>query len=267
LSNVFNSTIQNNYFYQATPSRKLFELSKAQSNCIVYSTNNKQDTLYAPTRNDVNPLWVGDLRLASVYSTKSDGTTINDGNPTTSSLYSSARQTISKLSTGHVLLYRRGQIYLRFAEAMNRAGFPESAFAILKYGLYQSNIDKYVDPVERSRAGILMYFSQYLFTPNNTLGIHSRGSGDAFANKNYVIPELPNQNDSINYVEDLICDETALETSFEGCRFFDLVRMALHRDDNLWLAQKIAERNGPANFDADLYKTVKERESWFLPLK
>lgn len=267
LGNVFNSTIQNNYYYQATPSHKLVELSNAQSNCIVFVGTSGRDTLYAPVTNNQTPNWVGDLRLSSVYRVSNGSAGTTDGNSTTSNLYSTVRQTISKFSTGHVLLYRRGQIYLRFAEAMNRAGFPESAFAILKYGLYPANISNYINARERADAGNLLTFSQYSFNANTTIGLHSRGSGDAFANKYYKIVEKPSLADSMDYVEDLICNEAALETSFEGYRFFDLVRMALHRNDTDWLATKIADRKGSANRDELLKSTLSDRKNWFLPLK
>lgn len=277
LGNVFNSTTQNNYYNQAVPSRKLAELSVSQLNCIVYSSINKLDTLFAPDRNYAKPTYIGDLRLPSVYKVKNNSeiqTPGNGGNPTSSNLYSSSIQTIAKFSTGNVIIYRRGQIYLRFAEAMNRAGFPESAFAVLKYGLYPSNIDKYINSGERARAGNLLSFSPYSFNATNTLGIHSRGSGDAQANKYYRIPMVDRQgdsiktsSDSIDFVEELICDENALETMFEGYRFFDLVRIGLRRNDESWLANKIARRKGAANYDADLYLTLSEKKNWFLPLK
>jgi starch-binding outer membrane protein, SusD/RagB family len=267
LREVFNSTLGNNYYFQATPSHKLIELSKAQSNCIVFSNTASRDTLFAPLINDEKPFWVGDLRLASMYSTANTSVGSSDGNSTTNSTYSSSRQTINKFSTGHVILYRRGQIYLRYAEAMNRAGFIQSAFAVLKYGLYPSNITKYILPGERSAAGNLLTFSQYAFNAYNTLGIHSRGSGDAAANKQYVLPYFYEHTDSVNFVEDLICNETALETSFEGCRYFDLLRMALHRDDTNWLATKIAGRRGASDFDALLFAKLSSRENWYLPLK
>ncbi len=276
LGNVFNSTSQNNYYNQAIPSQKLVELSKSQSNCIVFSSNNKLDTLYAPLRNYAFPSLIGDLRLPTVYKVTSNtaNQAIIGGNPTSSNLYSSSLQTIAKFSTGNVILYRRGQVYLRFAEAMNRAGFPESAFVILKYGLYSSTIAKYISLSERTRAASLLTFSPYVFNETNTLGIHSRGAGESPANKYYVIPKvnshgdtLKTSSDSIDYVEDMICNENALETSFEGFRFFDLVRMALHRNSQTWLAEKIAGRKGAANYDADLYLTLTNKKYWYLPLK
>lgn len=270
LGNVFNSTLQNNYYNQVTPSRKLVELSTSQSNCIVYTINSKTDTLYAPERNYAKPAFVGDLRLPSIWRVTNNTAAQSNstaGNPTSTTLYSSTRQTITKYNTGHVTTYRRGQVYLRFAEAMNRAGYPESAFAILKYGLTSTNINKYISAAERASAGDLLSFSPYAFTSTNTLGIHSRGAGETPANKYYVIPTKNSKEDSIDYVEELICNETALETSFEGFRFFDLVRMATHRNSPTWLADKIAGRKGSANYDADLYLTLSDKKNWFLPLK
>lgn len=257
LKDVFNSTANNYYYFKATPSTHLIELSQSQSNCIIYQGVSKRDTLFAPTYEDY-PLMVGDLRLASVYSSQLV-------NQSTGSEYSSNYQYIYKFSTRHVILYRRNQIYLRFAEALNRAGYPVSAFTILKYGLQTSNITRYIPKSERDNSQNLLEFDQYAFTADNTMGIHGRGSGDVQANVHYTIPALV---DTVLYVEDLICDEDALETAFEGNRFFDLLRMAKRRDDPFsWLADKIANRKGTNNYDATLYDLVKKPENWYLPLK
>ena len=47
-----------------------------------------------------------------------------------------------------MITYRRSMVYLRYAEALNRAGLPQSAFAILKYGLCPENVVNYVDSLE-----------------------------------------------------------------------------------------------------------------------
>jgi hypothetical protein len=261
LRDVFNSTTNNSYYFQATPSTHLIELSQSQSNCIIYQGASKRDTLFAPTTNENYPLMVGDLRLASVYSSQLVSQSANRE-------YSSNYQYIYKFSTRHVILYRRNQIYLRFAEALNRAGYPVSAFTILKYGLQPSTINQYIPKSERDSSQNLLTFSQYVFTDNNTMGIHGRGSGDVQANVNYKIPASKSFADTLSNVEDLICDEDALETAFEGDRFFDLLRMAKRRDDpSSWLADKISKRKGINNPDGTLYDLVKKSENWYLPLK
>lgn len=270
LVNVFNSTTLNKYFYQATFSTALRELSKKQSNCKVYENalTSTRDTLFAPSENTINPLYVGDLRLAAVVNHSTVGNNAFNN-------YSTSYQTISKFSEarGQVCTYRRAVIYLRYAEAMNRAGFPQSAFAVLKYGLTAGNIGKYVDSTEIKAAGNLLSWDKNVFTTTNTIGIHARGCGEAQANKNYVLQARPTKADSIEFVEDLICDEMAMETAFEGYRFFDLIRLTMHRNDfystnnNDYLAKKIAGRKGSAHFNQELYDALKEPSSWYLPLR
>lgn len=265
LPNVFNSTNDNQYYYQATISPAYRELSARQYYCkeFSYTVNNvpMKDTLYAPREGLQVDEQVGDLRLYATYSRS----TIQ--NPATSK-YSDSYQTMVKIGR-HVTTYRKTTVYLRFAEALNRAGFPSSAFAVLKYGLNKSNIQTYVDSVEvqAAQATGLLNWDELVFTVDNTIGLHARGAGDADVDLTYVLPALASRTDSINYVENLICDEMALETAIEGCRFYDLMRLAMHRDDNAFLASRVATRNGASNFDQALYDKLMTRKNWFLPLE
>lgn len=267
LVNVFNSTTLNKNFYQATFSTALKDLSKKQSNCKVYENalTSTRDTLYAPSDNTTNSLLVGDLRLAAVFT---HSTVSNNAFNTFSTSY----QNISKFN-GQVFTYRRAVIYLRYAEAMNRAGFPEAAFAVLKYGMTASNIAKYVDSTEIVAAGRLLVWDRIVFNVNNTIGIHARGCGEASADKHYIIQPQASKADSIEFVENLICDEMALETAFEGYRYYDLMRMTMHRNDlnntdnNAYLASKVAGRKGTAQFNQALFDDLKSPSKWYLPLK
>ena len=74
--------------------------------------------------------------------------------------------------------------------------------------------------------------------------------------------------DTINAVEDLLCDEYALEFAFEGSRFFDLCRLARHKNaespasygakfGSKWLASKLA-------FKAS---GLEDESKWYLPFK
>lgn len=262
LDDVFESTDDNKFYYQVTASSALAQLSAAQRYVLIYTdpATSLPDTI-SPPEDMVyaDGMMRGDLRYSSYMSTgKGTG---NDG-------YSKEVQTITKINTTMVQLYRVSAVYLRMAEAYNRAGLPESAFAILKHGLYTDVISKYISQAEKDRAGNLLSWSQYEFDKNNTQGIHAFGSGNSDADTTYVIPAgLSTLEDSILYVEDKICDEMALEQAFDGTRFGDLQRIALHRNDPTFLARKIANRNGKDAFDSELYSRLCDRNNWYLPLE
>ena len=163
-------------------------------------------------------------------------------------------------------------VYLRYAEALNRAGYPQSAFCILKYGICDEVLGNHVDPVELSLAGELVDFDPNVFLYEDVLGIHSLGSGDSHANAYYVLPQpdgaLPTRQDTVNYqiplVEDMIITEMALEGSFEGYRYYDLMRVALRRNNPAYLADPISLRTGTQ--DATLKALLMDPKNWYLPL-
>ena len=64
-------------------------------------------------------------------------------------------------------------------------------------------------------------------------------------------------------VEDLIIDEDALELAFEGCRFSDLARVAIRRNDPSFLASRVAKRSGTMNMS--LYNILLQPSNWYLP--
>lgn len=264
LPDLYNSLEQNYDYFQLTPSQGLINLSAAQIYCMKRRVSDLQtDTVYAPREGLYDNLAVGDLRLLAAYSNKKV-------NRSAESKYSDHRQTIGKVISNCIPTYRVGMVYLRFAEALNRAGYPQSAFAILKYGLTHDNIVEHVDSVEREKAGHLLDFDVNVFTANNTEGIHDRGCGNSDINEYYTLPEpdkaLATREDTVNWqiphVEDLIINEMALEGSYEGYRFYDLMRVALRRGDPSYLAAPIASRGGSRN-DA-LYNLLMDSNNWYL---
>ena len=68
----------------------------------------------------------------------------------------------------------------------------------------------------------------------------------------------------IPLVEDLIINEMALEGAFEGYRYYDLMRVALRRNDPAYLAKPIARRSGTV--DAALESFLMDPKNWYLPL-
>lgn len=263
LDNIFNSSSENNYYFQVAPSDALLNLSAKQTYCFEYRNDAKIDTIFVPEQQG---LLRGDLRLKSYYQQISVVKDIYSD-------YADIGQGILKISSNSVALYRIPLIYLRYAEALNRAGYPQSAFAILKYGLYSDMMNEHIDSVELAEAGNLVTFDKNYFNESNTIGIHSFGSGDSYANDRYAMPvpatALASRADSVAYqiplVEDLIVDEMALETAFEGYRYYDLMRIAMHRNDPSYLAERIAMRDGKKN--QSLFDKLMNKDNWYLPIK
>lgn len=319
LNDIFNSTEDNDYFYQLTRSNALTSLASSQSYCYndVNPSTHITKLLYVDPALQAEDLTRGDLRLYSIleHETKFSQET---------SRYSDERQTLNKINREKICLYRNDVVFLRLAEALNRAGLPQTAFAILKYGLCNANIenDEIINQEEKQRAvelGLSLFPADEKLTwnvnyykpvtidvpqgqtlpqytnpdENNTMGIHSRGCGDASIDTTYIFPhhaEIDSTNmdqrrlAQIRDVELLISNEMALETCFEGYRFADLYRIAMHRgeDDGLYsdddfFATRIASRGSSfadpsgAEFDQELYNNLKGDGSklntkWFLKL-
>jgi hypothetical protein len=266
LPNVYNSTTDNRYFFQVVPSTGLRRLSASQNYTMAYQTTTGIDTIAVPHTGMSDNLYVGDLRLCSVYSQYVSGSQ----NPY--SEYSSAQQTIDKIRGGQFVTYRSPMVYLRFAEALNRAGYPQSAMLILKHGLCNENAKRFVDTLEYAASKQYITFEETIFKRDNVRGIHTRGSGDAECDTLYDVPlpatPLATRQDTIAYqiplVENMIIDEMALEGAFEGYRFNDLMRVALRRNDPSYLATPVARRYGET--DAALYSLLMDPKNWYLPL-
>lgn len=213
-----------------------------------------------------------------------------------------------KPSTAYILLYRNATVWLHLAEAINRMGYPDAAFAILKNGLNselpnfrylevyqkdnegndivdedgnkvldmtQSHIDDkyYLTPESyellTTKLPFLSQENATIFSSetNDIVGIHAHGAGavgDLYSTYRYssVVKEKIadisdkfnlgltdyTKEDYINAVEDLLCDEYAMEFAFEGTRFSDLRRLALHKNragtysgnfGDIWLSHKL----------------------------
>ena len=214
----------------------------------------------------------------------------------------SAFSVMIKFNSANIPIYRIASVYLRLAEALNRMGYPDAAFAILKDGI-NDDLLTYVrtgDPEEDLEGGhyirpetaqMLQTTIPFLSAENRSSfednwGIHSRGTYytrgsfspyqmDTIVGQKilelqriHAIQPTGTLNDTINAVEDLICDEMALELAFEGSRFGDLTRMARHKNraglygsdfGSQWLARKLAYKH-PA-------VSLLDEKNWYLPFK
>lgn len=136
-----------------------------------------------------------------------------------------------------IILYRAADIHLLLAEAMNRSGNSQIALKLLS--------DGYVD-----RTGW-----------QNSIGIRKR----AYLS-NYLIEDIPAGVDVVNYVEDLIVQERALELAFEGKRWTDLMRVARRRGPS-YLADKVALKYSDPNMANAVREKLMNEANWYLPFQ
>lgn len=256
--------------------------------------------------------------VAKVRTTIGDIPFIQKRNPNTNS--SGSINGTGNFSYNYTIpVYRMRQIYLRYAEAINRAGFPRHAFAVLRDGLNYDKLPKLhsdsivdgkvfpyvvpepngsdidVDEIRRAADKTYLDFKESFWKSNR--GIHELGCGrsydldtvycykqavadrmlfeaartssaEAAKMRKYAQRLLAEDADEegaeeggeqggegdetvdpdpadppvtpediayqINAVETLIADEMALETAFEGFRYYDLMRMARHKNNDVW---------------------------------
>jgi hypothetical protein len=190
-------------------------------------------------------------------------------------------QQILKFNSRNVHIWRRQMVYLRMAEALNRAGYPRFAFKILQEGVNIENIETDVLPYYRTLTDST-YIRQFNFQENryklydklqtgeNQQGIHTRGSGNTPANAFYVMPEFDTPDSvmlQVDSIERMIVDEAALELAFEGHRFYDLMRVALRRNDPSFLADRVYARRGESErsvVQSEIKKNLLNKNNWYL---
>lgn len=145
----------------------------------------------------------------------------------------------------------------------------ESYFADFrgKYAIskYQEN-DR---PFILSRTERLSLLKAYCYNADNNINkaiteydISRKKNGFSKTNKD-LVPEDAAM--ATLWLEDLIVDELAYETGFEGQRWFDLMRVAKRRNDPSYLAKKVAQKYPPESKDK-VQERLMNTENWFVPI-
>lgn len=160
------------------------------------------------------------------------------------SYYALAQSASTGWPIGSWFLYRAGTLHLRYAEAANRAGYPDLAWAFINDGLSGGTyVFKREDGSEYPGDSIKItgtspfdpypypfnFDARYKTTPprvttawRSNVGVRGRAS----------LPNIPfpadavTKQDSILFMEQVIISEAAKELGFEGNRWQDLLRIA-----------------------------------------
>ena len=291
LRNLFSSREENDFKVSITPSQRLQEISAAQANCCLSSSGTS--VIYAPAGLDNH--MSGDLRLSDVWSEGFHRDPFTGDRVET--------QYIMKHYTSrNVHIYRRMMVYLRMAEALNMAGYPHMAFQILSQGLSNKVINEEVIPyynLDESDKSDSIFLARFDFpdtryavtTPedivsvgsqtHNQIGIHTRGSGWTPMNIYYQMPNDTIEPDAAKraqlvqeqqaFVDSLILNESALEFMFEGTRYYDIMRYAMHQSNpGAAMSKCIYGRRGKENagiVSGEIQKDLTNPNNWYLQWK
>ncbi len=176
--------------------------------------------------------------------------------------HSSVYVTLYTLSN-QIYLQSSNLAYLRYAEAINRAGKPSVALAVINNGL---NLATLRDSLKVSSweldSALVEKWSDQAFLAN--VGTRTRGQGVSTRVGFFFENANPNLNDSILFVEKVLLEECALETAFKGNRFHDLLRYTNHQIPVAapnYIAEALAKKY-PERAGEFASKTV---EDWFIP--
>lgn len=170
---------------------------------------------------------------------------------------------------GQWFLYRATTVHLHLAEAATRDGYPRLGYALVNKGI-KTTFDFDPANIDQTNKQATYYPAPYNFDARQGDFPRFRDEWHRHAGirgRAYVRAVTLPGADSTTEVENMILDEAALELAYEGNRWPDLLRTALRRDDNNFLAEKIYQKllaDGDPQA-ATVRARLTNRKNWYLP--
>lgn len=170
--------------------------------------------------------------------------------------YTAGRQVYSK--DAHIFIYRAADIFLMLTEALNRMGNVEAADSLLSVGLKKSwdgtnslFLHPFEDPIWNIQGNL-----------RECLGVRGRVNL-ASENVRYYTDESAPLERKQFVMDSLIAEETALETAFEGKRWFTLLRIARQTNNPAFLADQVCKKF--AEGEREKYRAyLMNPENWYI---
>lgn len=286
-----------------TPSLHMQEISRSQSYSFLDKENRPIDVI--PDEIEESPVLEGDLRLGAQWRTRTFNiTTGGTANKfTMQNLYKVNQRHIGIYRECDVWLRLAEALnnggFPRMAYAILATGISKDVVddsvsvycndADLAFLNELNSANNYFN-VFKTRNGRLGEEGGSVTEAFNTVGVHSRGCGYAELDPDYAYPmvdSLDKDGNRVNgyvgqsrkdwaylnlaeeqaRVDSMIINENALESCFEGKRFYDLIRFAKRYRNNAWVADPVSKREGKENRDGSLYNKLMVESNWFLNWK
>jgi tetratricopeptide (TPR) repeat protein len=144
-----------------------------------------------------------------------------------------------------IIISRAADLHLLLAEALNRSGDHVTPLILLNGGFSGEKVKP---------AAYNMW--------RNNIGIRGR----AYLTPVTVPAEITDEKQKTEFIEDLIMQERVLELAYEGKRWFDLVRVAKHRENPDYLASKVSAKFSDPAKAQEIRTKLQNEANWYLPI-
>lgn len=173
--------------------------------------------------------------------------------------------TIYRYTKGHkeydhdayIYIYRASDLWLMLAETLNQLGDIAAADSVLNVGLNSSwDGSKLLAPFD------VPSFTQNSSVLRSCLGVRGRAGMVPNYLRDYVAPDATLERKQW-VLDSLIAEEVALESAFEGKRWFTLLRMAKNSGQAAKLADQVCKKF-PEGEREKYRQLLMNPENWFI---